>query len=265
MRTCQPQFAYRLDGAVAVDAVALRTPPYSMIATELDPAGADELVRAWLHEDPGASGANGQPATVRARSRSVARTDGRRTARRRGRWPCTRSRRSSIHRRPPAGRLRLGVSLRARAAGEVVERLCREADAIGGAHAAATVDVRLSTGDLFVWDDDGPSRCVAISPTVAGVVRIGPVYTPPERRRCGYAGMAVAEVSRRLSPRRQHACMLFTDLANPDLQQDLRRGRAIAASAIGRSTCSSAPMEGRHESRGPGQRSDRWSPPTRRT
>ena len=53
----QPQFAYRLDDAGAVDAAALRTPPYSMIATELDPAGADELVRGWLHEDPGVSGA----------------------------------------------------------------------------------------------------------------------------------------------------------------------------------------------------------------
>ena len=62
---------------------------------------------------------------------------------------------------------------------------------------------------------DRPASLVSVAPAVAGVARIGPVYTPPERRRRGYAGMAVAEVSRRLLARGVHTCMLFTDLANP--------------------------------------------------
>jgi predicted GNAT family acetyltransferase len=47
------------------------------------------------------------------------------------------------------------------------------------------------------------------------VVRIGPVYTPPELRRRGYAGSAVAAASRRALTAGAHTCMLFTDLANP--------------------------------------------------
>ena len=56
---------------------------------------------------------------------------------------------------------------------------------------------------------------VCLHPTVAGVTRIGPVYTPPEARRHGYAGMAVAQASRHALARGAHTCMLFTDLANP--------------------------------------------------
>ena len=56
---------------------------------------------------------------------------------------------------------------------------------------------------------------VATSPLVDGVVRLGPVYTPPEQRRHGYAGTAVAEISRRALAAGARACMLLTDLANP--------------------------------------------------
>lgn len=207
-------FAYQPRGRGSVPAVALRTPPYRLLTTELAPGAADELIAAWLPEDPGLPGANGEPETVRALAAGWrAQTGG-----------STRVNRAmAMHKlqtvvdppRPPAGRLRLGVSAERELLVKWWDAFAREADAIGGAHAASMVDVRLSTDDLFVWDDDGPASLVSVAPTVAGVARIGPVYTPPERRRCGYAGMAVAEVSRRLLARGAHACMLFTDLANP--------------------------------------------------
>ena len=53
------------------------------------------------------------------------------------------------------------------------------------------------------------------SPPVAGVVRLGPVYTPPEARRHGYATALVAELSRRALAAGATKCMLYTDLANP--------------------------------------------------
>jgi predicted GNAT family acetyltransferase len=46
------------------------------------------------------------------------------------------------------------------------------------------------------------------------VVRIGPVYTPPELRGRGYASSAVAARSR-LAIQNGLRCTLFTDLANP--------------------------------------------------
>jgi hypothetical protein len=51
-------------------------------------------------------------------------------------------------------------------------------------------------------------------PTPTGI-RIGPVYTPPELRRRGYATTLVADLSAWLLERGHRACFLYTDLANP--------------------------------------------------
>jgi predicted GNAT family acetyltransferase len=81
------------------------------------------------------------------------------------------------------------------------------------AHAA---DHRLEAEDAGValWED---GRAVSLAsfgnPTPNGI-RIGPVYTPPEYRRRGYASALVAELSERLLAERRF-CFLFTDLANP--------------------------------------------------
>jgi predicted GNAT family acetyltransferase len=45
-------------------------------------------------------------------------------------------------------------------------------------------------------------------------IRIGPVYTPPEHRRHGYASAVTAGLSSRLLESRRF-CFLYTDLANP--------------------------------------------------
>jgi predicted GNAT family acetyltransferase len=46
-------------------------------------------------------------------------------------------------------------------------------------------------------------------------IRIGYVYTPPDRRRRGYAGACVAELSRRLLAAGRAFCVLYADLSNP--------------------------------------------------
>ena len=55
---------------------------------------------------------------------------------------------------------------------------------------------------------------VGTGPPVAGVVRVGPVYTPPKGRRRGYATALVADVSQRALAAVTAKCMLYTDLAN---------------------------------------------------
>jgi predicted GNAT family acetyltransferase len=55
---------------------------------------------------------------------------------------------------------------------------------------------------------------VGNAPPVAGVVRLGPVYTPAALRGRGYASSAVAARSR-LALEDGLRCALFTDLANP--------------------------------------------------
>jgi len=43
---------------------------------------------------------------------------------------------------------------------------------------------------------------------------VGPVYTPPEHRRHGYAGALTGEITTRILAQSNQPC-LYTDLANP--------------------------------------------------
>ncbi|GAA2149725.1 GNAT family N-acetyltransferase [Kitasatospora kazusensis] len=79
------------------------------------------------------------------------------------------------------------------------------------------VDHRTAEGSLLVRED-GAGRPVAFagaSPVVAGMSRIGPVYTPPELRGRGYASAVVAAASAHALAQGAREVLLFTDLANP--------------------------------------------------
>jgi predicted GNAT family acetyltransferase len=69
---------------------------------------------------------------------------------------------------------------------------------------------------LYIWEEGGAAVSVAgyAGPTPHGI-RIGPVYTPPELRRKGYASVCVAEMSQRLLDEGYMFCFLFTDQSNP--------------------------------------------------
>ncbi|NES27438.1 GNAT family N-acetyltransferase [Micromonospora terminaliae] len=75
---------------------------------------------------------------------------------------------------------------------------------------------RIRDGRVWFWADETGRRVhlTAANPPAFGVARIGPVYTPPEQRGRGWAGNAVAEVSRLLRAEGARVC-LFTDQANP--------------------------------------------------
>ncbi|HET6776066.1 MAG TPA: GNAT family N-acetyltransferase [Acidimicrobiales bacterium] len=99
----------------------------------------------------------------------------------------------------------------------------------GPAAAEALVDRRLPAGHFWVWDDGGPASMAAVTDPVAGVARIGAVYTPDDRRRHGYAGACVAAVSAGvLAAGRRY--ILYTDLGNPTSNSVYRRigYRAVA-------------------------------------
>lgn len=84
----------------------------------------------------------------------------------------------------------------------------------GGGDLAHLVERRLKAQQLWLWDDQGPVAMAGLSEAVAGVVRVGPVYTPPLRRNRGYASALVAAVST-ATRSNGHRCILYTDLANP--------------------------------------------------
>lgn len=81
---------------------------------------------------------------------------------------------------------------------------------------AAFVTARLAYGGLTLWERDGePVALAGVSRPGAGTVRVGPVYTPPERRRQGYGTAVTAAVSRAALDAGAGDVVLYTDLANP--------------------------------------------------
>ena len=88
---------------------------------------------------------------------------------------------------------------------------------VGEAHAdvSTVVDARIEYGGLMLWEDGGVPVCLAgRSRPQAGTIRIGPVFTPVEFRRRGYAGALSADISGRALDLADEV-VLFTDLANP--------------------------------------------------
>ncbi|MBV8196104.1 MAG: hypothetical protein JOY80_11335 [Candidatus Dormibacteraeota bacterium] len=81
---------------------------------------------------------------------------------------------------------------------------------------AATLRNMVGRSECDVWVDGG--EVVSMSghrAPIAGVTRVGPVYTPPLRRGRGFARRLVAEVSADALRTTAARCMLFADRANP--------------------------------------------------
>jgi RimJ/RimL family protein N-acetyltransferase len=71
-------------------------------------------------------------------------------------------------------------------------------------------------GGLWLWVVDGePVSMCGRTPIVCEVPRIGPVWTPPEHRRRGYAAAITAHVCQDAFDAGARACTLFADAANP--------------------------------------------------
>jgi GNAT superfamily N-acetyltransferase len=90
----------------------------------------------------------------------------------------------------------------------------RDTDA--GQNQAAVVRDKLGHGGILVWEAGGrPVSIAGVTRQVAGMLRVGPVYTPPELRGHGYASAVTAAVSLRALEAGAEEVLLYTDLANP--------------------------------------------------
>jgi predicted GNAT family acetyltransferase len=69
--------------------------------------------------------------------------------------------------------------------------------------------------ELWCWDDGGLVAITSATPVYEGVARVRHVYTPPERRRRGYAAACAAGVTEERLAAGADACVLFTQLTNP--------------------------------------------------
>jgi uncharacterized protein len=92
------------------------------------------------------------------------------------------------------------------------------------------VDRAMAAGQVWLWEHGGEPVSIAVSrERVEGVVRLSGVYTPPEKRKLGYASACVDALSRRLRDA-GNRCVLYADLGNPISNSIYRRigYRAVA-------------------------------------
>ncbi|MEV7011298.1 GNAT family N-acetyltransferase [Streptosporangium sp. NPDC051022] len=75
---------------------------------------------------------------------------------------------------------------------------------------------RIGRHELVLWEVDGRSvACAGASAPIAGMSRVGPVYTPPEERGKGYGTAVTHAVTAKVRSEGATEVLLFTDLSNP--------------------------------------------------
>jgi predicted GNAT family acetyltransferase len=82
--------------------------------------------------------------------------------------------------------------------------------------ASVLVDRSFRTGSRtwYLWEDGRPVSVAAAGGPTPNGIRIGPVYTPPELRRHGYASAVTAHASQTELDKGRRFIFLFTNLAN---------------------------------------------------
>ncbi len=104
-----------------------------------------------------------------------------------------------------------------------------EVDLIIGLDPHATAERGVRAGTFHLWVADGKPVCLVGHRVAGGVLRVGPVYTPPEHRNHGYGRRLTYEVTASALARPDvDRAMLFTDEDNPVSNSIYRQAGYVA-------------------------------------
>ncbi|MBA2488761.1 MAG: GNAT family N-acetyltransferase [Chloroflexi bacterium] len=214
----RPYFVIVTDDSGGIAAAALRTPPWDLVLSQIDDLAAIEpLVEDSTLHDAHIRGVTGPKIAADAFARRWSQWTGRgvhleleeRIMRLSRVVPPT----------PIPGSWRLAEDRDRALLGQWWSAFADEAvpEAPRWADLAAVVDrlIRRVDRTIYLWEVAGRvvSMAGAGGKTPNGI-RIGPVYTPPELRRRGYASALTAAVSQDQLDAGRRFCFLFTNLAN---------------------------------------------------
>jgi predicted GNAT family acetyltransferase len=192
----------------------LHTPPYPVLLTGLPERSAGPLAEALAARGRQLPGVNAQQGDAAAFAAAWSRLTG-------ASWK--EFRRSRLFRLEqvrapvpfPRGAARVAAAADRGLLQSWIDAFTKELADLGGPGRGA-VDDRLSYGGLTLWEADGTAVSLAgVNRPTAGVVRVGPVYTPPDHRGHGYGGAVTAAVSQAAFDAGASHVVLFTDLGNP--------------------------------------------------
>jgi RimJ/RimL family protein N-acetyltransferase len=204
-----------MDGRQVVG-TAMHTPPFKLFLSQMPEEAAGALARALAHSERQLAGMSGESQTVRAFADAWDRLTGQS------------SRVEVFMRMYRLGELRGPVGVR----GEPVAASQGDAELVASwlgafhdeAQPHAPIDDwnalarrRITTGQFRLWrDGEGEAVSVAgFSTPVAGVARVGPVYTPPNWRGQGFGSAVTADATASAQVAGARHVVLYTDLANP--------------------------------------------------
>ena len=215
-QAARPLFGWWSDQAGTVAGAFMHTPPFPVVLTEVTRKAAAELAAVTMAARP-LGGVNAYPEVAEAFA------DGWRDGSRGGRVDVYR--RQRLYRLAelvwpdpaPAGTARMAGHADAKLAADWFAAFVDEVDDMGrGEDQSAAARAKISQAGVMVWEADGQPVSIACATIpVTGMVRIGPVYTPPAARGHGYASAATAALSQRLREAGAEEVVLYTDLANP--------------------------------------------------
>ncbi|MFE7573544.1 GNAT family N-acetyltransferase [Streptomyces sp. NPDC057521] len=199
-----------------VRAAYFRTPPYRLIVTPLTPEEAGSLAEHLRAVGGPVPGVNADDATAAAFAEAWR---GRTGAAPRLHERLRLYRLGELRRPEPApeGRGRIAETRdRELVAGWYVE-FVRAIDGFGHRSPGAWADTRIAGRRVVLWEtpDSVPVSMAALTPQVAGQIRVATVYTPAELRGRGYGAAATAHASRTALDEGAAEVLLFADLANP--------------------------------------------------
>jgi GNAT superfamily N-acetyltransferase len=209
-----PLFGWWRSAAAEVTAALLHTPPYPLLLTGLPERSASPLAEALAARGRQLPGVNAQQGDAAAFAAAWSRLTG-------ASWK--EFRRSRLFRLErlrapeplPRGAARVADAADRDLLGSWIDAVTKELADLGGP-GRGFVEDRLSYGGLTLWEADGAAVSLAgVNRPTAGVVRVGPVYTPPDHRGHGYGRAVTAAVSQAALDAGASHVVLFTDLANP--------------------------------------------------
>ncbi len=208
-----PLFGWWRATAGPVTAALLHTPPFPVLLTRLPAHAAGDLARVLAGRGRQLAGVNAEQGDAEAFAAAWSGLTG-------AGW--REFRRSRLFRLEeltppdpsPPGAARVAAAADRGLLESWLAAFRQELADLGGP-GTGMIEDRISHGGLTLWEVGGAPVSLAgcLRPAEA-VVRLGPVYTPPEHRERGYGGAVTAAVSRAALAAGAAHVVLFTDLAN---------------------------------------------------
>jgi len=202
------------------DGVALQTPPYPLIVSELPESALDPLIELLLASGFAPTAVSGPSATARALAARWCARHGLAAT------PRVRLRSHALERVLPAdrtpGEMRPATESELPLLAAWYERYLE--DTRSPNHESPEAIARRLLPNTLVWEHDGaPVSMASIAGRTPRGRRVGYVFTPPELRRRGHAEALVAALSQRILDEGSSWCFLFTDVENPTSNAIYRR------------------------------------------